>query len=158
MPQKFKLTPALDTLPVFVRAGTILPRQPLVQSTADRPDGPLTLEVYPGPECTGTIYLDDGHSLGYQHGAYLRQLVTCTEDADGLSVDFAPREGTFTPWWRGVRVTVHDAPGLRPAGTPAVGAGLRAPTRDTTVDLVDPVAGAHLRFDRDAAPAARARL
>jgi alpha-glucosidase len=143
---------------VFVRAGTILPRQPLVQSTSDRPDGPLTLDVYPGPECSGVIYLDDGHSMGYQHGQFLRQLVTCTEDADGLSVDFAPREGNYRPWWRGVRVTVHDVPGLRPQGARAAAAGLATPPRDATVDLVDPVVGAHLRFVRDAAPAAKAQL
>jgi alpha-glucosidase len=157
-PQQFKLTPALETLPVYVRAGTILPRQPVVQSTADRPDGPLTLDVYPGAACSGVIYLDDGHSLGYQHGEFLRQRVTCTQDADGLSVDFAPREGRYPPWWRGVRVTVHDAPGLRPAGTPAVGTGLRTAPRDSSVDLVDPVGGVHVRFVQDGAPSVKARL
>ena len=37
-------TPALERLPVFVRPGTILPRQPLVQSTAETPDGPLSVD------------------------------------------------------------------------------------------------------------------
>jgi alpha-glucosidase len=48
-------TPRLERLPVFVRAGTILPRQPLVQSTSEKPVGPLYLDVYPGDDCSGTI-------------------------------------------------------------------------------------------------------
>ncbi len=45
-------TPRLDHLPVFVRPGTILPRQPLVQSTSETPKGPLQLDIYPGEDCT----------------------------------------------------------------------------------------------------------
>ena len=67
-----KLTeaPRLDTLPVFVRAGTILPRQPPAESTMDTPRGPLSLEVYPGEGCSGELYFDDGASV---EGPSLRQ-------------------------------------------------------------------------------------
>ena len=101
------LTPRLDTLPVYVRAGTILPRQPLVQSTAEAPKGPLSLHVYPGEDCTGAIYADDGRSRGYERGQFARQAVRCTVSAQGLSIDFSPREGRFKPWWREIAVTVH---------------------------------------------------
>ncbi|HWD66460.1 MAG TPA: TIM-barrel domain-containing protein, partial [Caulobacteraceae bacterium] len=69
--------PRLDQLPVFVRAGSILPSQPLVQSTADIPDGPLGLDVYLGADCHGAIYLDDGHSLEFRSGHFLRQQLRC---------------------------------------------------------------------------------
>lgn len=156
--QQLQLVPALNTLPIFVRAGTLLPRQPLVQSTADRPDGPLTIDVYPGADCHGTLYLDDGHSFGYQRGEFLRQQMHCTLDADGLVVDFEPRVGDFHPWWRGLRVTVHDAAGLRPADAPLQDAGLREPPREVSVDIADPVGGAHVRFVRRTAPAPTPRL
>ncbi len=105
---KISLTPTMATLPVFVRAGTILPRQPLVQSTQQRPDGPLELHIYPGADCSGTLYDDDGHSMGFARGAFARQSVRCTMDGDTLrSIDFAPREGSFTPWWRTVAITIH---------------------------------------------------
>jgi alpha-glucosidase len=100
-------TPRLDTLPVFVRAGTILPRQPLVQSTAERPRGALMLDVYPGAECRGELYADDGHSLGYTRGDYLRQTIRCTQTAEGISIDFEAREGRYAPWWSAIAVTVH---------------------------------------------------
>ncbi|USI75003.1 glycoside hydrolase family 31 protein [Sphingomonas morindae] len=99
--------PRLDRLPVFVRAGTILPRQPLVQSLSETPQGPLALDVYPGDDCAGVLYADDGHSLGYRRGAFLRQTVRCTVTPTGLSIRFAAREGRFTPWWRDIAITVH---------------------------------------------------
>jgi len=102
------LTPKLDTLPVFVRAGAIIPKQPLVQSLSDTPDGPLELNIWPGPDCSGLIYEDDGHSLAYKQGGYLRQRVTCAAGADGgLTIAFAPREGSHKPWWREIAVVVH---------------------------------------------------
>ena len=100
-------TPRLDHLPVFVRAGTILPRQPLVQSTKQTPDGPLSLDIYPGEDCRGTLYADDGESLAYQRGIFLRQAIRCETTADGLRIDFAARDGSFAPWWKQIAVTVH---------------------------------------------------
>ncbi|HEY2180026.1 MAG TPA: TIM-barrel domain-containing protein, partial [Caulobacteraceae bacterium] len=75
--------PRLDRLPVFVRAGTILPTQPLVQSTAETPNGPLGLDLYLGPDCHGSLYLDDGHSLEFRRGHFLRQQIRCSRDGSG---------------------------------------------------------------------------
>ena len=105
--ERVRATPRLDVLPVFVRAGTILPRQALVQSTAETPAGPLQLDVYPGDDCAGTLYLDDGHSLAYRRGEYLRQEVRCRVTPAGLVVEFGSRDGRFAPWWREIAVTVH---------------------------------------------------
>ena len=101
------VTPTIATLPVFVRAGTILPRQPLVQSTAQVPDGPLQLDVYPGDACRGDLYADDGHSMGYTRGAFLRQAITCQTSDTGMTLRFAARQGRYAPWWKQLRVVVH---------------------------------------------------
>jgi alpha-glucosidase len=100
-------TPSLERLPVFVRAGTILPRQPLVQSTSETPNGPLYLDVYPGPDCAGTIYLDDGHSMAFEKGHYLRQTIRCAVEGTNLNITFGAREGDYAPWWRQIHVIVH---------------------------------------------------
>jgi len=97
-------TPRLDRLPVFVRAGAIIPRQPLVQNTAERPNGPIEIHVYPGPDCRGDLYFDDGVSI---QGASLRQTIRCTIGKDGLMLDFDQRHGAFKPWWRQMAITVH---------------------------------------------------
>ncbi|WP_264175498.1 glycoside hydrolase family 31 protein [Allosphingosinicella flava] len=102
-----KETPRLDRLPVFVRAGTILPRQPLVQSTSETPQGPLSLDIYPGADCRGELYLDDGRTLGHLKGQYLRQTVRCTLTGDGLRIAFDKRQGDYAPWWKDIAVTVH---------------------------------------------------
>jgi alpha-glucosidase len=104
-------TPKLEKLPVFVRGGTILPRQPLVQSTSQTPSGPLYLDIYPGSDCAGTIYFDDGHSMAFQKGHFLRQAIQCTIDTNGhLLITFGRREGDYPPWWKQIQVVVHDRP------------------------------------------------
>jgi alpha-glucosidase len=105
-----KIHPVLDTLPVYVRAGSILPLQPLIQSTDETASGPLELRVYPGPACSGSLYLDDGHTLRYQHGEYLRQTFTCQSDGNSLRINFSARQGTYAPWWKNVEVVIFDWP------------------------------------------------
>jgi alpha-glucosidase len=107
---KITETPRLEVLPVFVRAGTILPRQPLVQSTMETPRGPLSLDIYPGPDCRGELYFDDGVSVG---GPTLRQTLQCTSAAGGVNLAFGPREGSWHPWWTQIDVTVHGAKAAR---------------------------------------------
>lgn len=107
-------TPRLDTLPVFVRAGAIIPRQPLVQSTSEVPQGPLSIDVYPGPDCQGALYADDGHSLGYRRGDFYRRAIRCVRDVQGLRITLAAPEGRFAPWWKQIAVIVHGL--ARPSG------------------------------------------
>jgi alpha-glucosidase len=111
--------PSVDQLPVFVRAGAIVPEEPLVQSTDEQPLGPLTLRVYPpaqpGGDCNGSLYLDDGKSQAFQMGGFLRVAFSCQVNGQGLSVTVAPHEGPFTPWWKLVSIEVYGA--LGPAAT-----------------------------------------
>jgi alpha-glucosidase len=108
---------SLDTLPVFVRAGAIVPEQPLVQSTDEKPQGPLTLRVYPptqpGKDCAGSLYLDDGQTYAFRKGSLLRIGFTCHSTAQGLAITVLPRSGTFAPWWKLVSIEVYGA--SRPA-------------------------------------------
>ena len=105
--------PSVQTLPVFVRAGSIVPEQPLVQSTDETPQGPLALRVYPPSAitdaCSGSVYLDDGITYNFRKGAYTRVNFTCTTEAGGLTVTIQPRQGSFTPWWSTLAVEVYGA-------------------------------------------------
>jgi alpha-glucosidase len=106
-------TRSLDTLPVFVRAGAIIPEQPLVQSTDEKPQGPLTLRVYPptglNKNCSGSLYLDDGVSFAYEKGQYLRVEFTCRLMTQGIVVTVARPSGSFAPWWNLLSVEVYGA-------------------------------------------------
>jgi alpha-glucosidase len=102
--------PPLDTMPVYVRGGSILPMQPLIQNTDETPVGPLELRVYPGSQCSGSLYLDDGHSFAYQHGAYLRQNFSCQSEGNSVHLVFHAREGSYPPWWKIMEVVIYDWP------------------------------------------------
>ena len=109
----------VETLPVFARAGSIVPEQPLIESTDETPQGPLTLRVYPPVEpntdCTGTLYLDDGISYAFQKGSFLRETFTCAPAAHGLTVTVSPRQGSFTPWWNQLSIEIYGQ--SQPAST-----------------------------------------
>ncbi len=106
-PNAVHVTPRLDRLPVFVRAGSIVPMAPLVESTNETPHGPLTLRVYAGDSCAGALYQDDGKSFAYEHGVYLRMKFTCQLTQEGLKLTISPREGSYPAWWTEIQVEVY---------------------------------------------------
>ncbi len=62
----------LEQIPLFVRAGSILPTGPEIQHTADKPDGPITLTVYAGADGSFELYNDAGTTYGYERGEFSR--------------------------------------------------------------------------------------
>jgi alpha-glucosidase len=126
LPQtRLTVTPDIATLPVFVRPGAIIPKQPLVQSTAQTPSGRLELHLYPGPDCLGEIYADDGVSLAYRRGGFMRQQIRCEQTPAGLRVVFEERQGGWTPWWSGLALFVHGRADAAPRAS-ADGVALEA--------------------------------
>jgi alpha-glucosidase len=117
-----QIQPTTDDLPVFVRAGSILPMESVIQNTGETPSGPLQLHVYPGPVCSGSLYSDDGHTFNFQHGDFLRIGYSCQASSAGLRITLGAREGSFAPWWKQVEVIVYGAaPGWKAmAGARAV--------------------------------------
>jgi alpha-glucosidase/alpha-D-xyloside xylohydrolase len=82
----------LDTIPLYVKAGTILPIGPVKQHTGEARNEPLILRVYPGADGVMTLYEDDGVSFDYEKGAFTRirgswndraRTLTLTADAKG---------------------------------------------------------------------------
>jgi alpha-D-xyloside xylohydrolase len=60
----------LSRMPLFVRAGSIVPVGPAIEYTGEKPDAPITLLVYTGADGAFTLYEDEGANMDYQHGAY----------------------------------------------------------------------------------------
>jgi alpha-glucosidase len=63
-----EVTARLDEIPLFVRAGSILPLSPVIQHTSQLPGGPLELQIYPGKDATFTLFEDDGETTDYLKG------------------------------------------------------------------------------------------
>lgn len=131
--QKFLIiTPKLDTLPIYVRGGSIIPFSPLAESTGSIPRGPLTLRVYTAAAdgsvataalCQGDIYLDDGHTFKYQNGAFLRMHFSCHPNQDGsLVLSISKVQGSYPPWWNRVRLEIYGWQLKKSTGTVVYGA------------------------------------
>jgi alpha-glucosidase len=103
------LHPRLDELPLYVRAGAILPMQTVVQSTSETPAGPLKLRVYPGDDCRGSLYEDDGHSFAYQKNEFLRIQYTCQVSGGSVTVNSKLETNGYKPWWSSAEVTIYGA-------------------------------------------------
>jgi alpha-glucosidase len=99
--------PSVALLPVFVRGGSIIPVAPLTQSTMDIPASRLTLRVYVGEDCKGTLYQDDGTSYDFKQGMFLRVDSTCSVDHGTLHVHVGPHHGSYGAWWSQITFEVH---------------------------------------------------
>ena len=94
----------LATLPLYARAGAIVPFGPLKQHTGERVEGPVTFVVYPGADGSCTLYEDDGISLGHHRGAWTATTVRWDDRARTLSFSRAPGSQPIAPRDFAVRV------------------------------------------------------
>lgn len=106
---QISLHPGLAETPLYARAGAIIPMEPIVQSTNDKPDGPLDLRVYPGSDCHGSLYQDDAHTFAYQKGEFLRVRFACQLSSDSLSVSGHVEKSAYQPWWSTAQLTIYGA-------------------------------------------------
>jgi alpha-D-xyloside xylohydrolase len=65
-----KLKPALDTMPMYVPAGSIIPMGPEMQYVTEKPVDPIELRVYTGADAEFYIYEDEGDNYNYEKGVY----------------------------------------------------------------------------------------
>jgi len=105
--QPLIVKPSVAVLPVYVKGGSILPIAPLTQSTMETPAGPLTLRVYVGDHCRGTLYQDDGVSYNFMHGEFLRMENTCSVEHDTLHVHLGQHQGSYKAWWSKVTIEIY---------------------------------------------------
>ncbi len=58
----------LESFPLYVRAGSIVPLGPVVQFATARPDAPYEIRIYPGADAMFTVYEDDNETYAYERG------------------------------------------------------------------------------------------
>jgi alpha-D-xyloside xylohydrolase len=79
----------IDTLPLFVRAGSIVPLGVEIEST-DQPQSIASVRVYPGADGTFTLFQDDGTTYGYESGKGSVTKLTWDDKAQQLKHEGAP--------------------------------------------------------------------
>ena len=103
----------LGRIPVFVKAGSVIPTQQVVQYSEQAPIDPLTLNVYPpvpGEEYASSYYEDDGKSFKYQTGEYLQRTMTVIRTPDAVTLKLSASTGTYVPTGRGLMVQLYASP------------------------------------------------
>jgi alpha-glucosidase (family GH31 glycosyl hydrolase) len=103
----------LETMPLHVRSGAILPLAP-VREYVDQPvDAPLTLVVYPGADGTFGLYEDDGRSFDYRKGAWMRTEMIWRDAARRLTLRLAPGARMLPPAVRRIDVRLAGTTSIR---------------------------------------------
>jgi alpha-glucosidase len=87
----------LDSIPMFVRSGGFIFRQPVVQSTEEMPGNALQVLIAPAKESKASLYEDDGKSPGYQGGAFMRRNFLQIQKAQKVIVEISGPEGSYRP-------------------------------------------------------------
>ncbi|KJK51593.1 glycosyl hydrolase family 31 [Lentzea aerocolonigenes] len=89
----------LDTLPLFVKGGGIVPMWPQMNYAGEKPATPITFDVYPRGNSSFSLYEDDGNTRAYQNGAFAKQQVDVTAPGSGsgnVAVKVGASNGTYT--------------------------------------------------------------
>ena len=90
---------SIDQVPIYVRAGAIVPMQPPMLYTGQKPVDPLIVNVWPlepGTRSSYSVYEDSGVSVEYQRGVFTRLPIKATQTGDTLRVEIGPVEGSFS--------------------------------------------------------------
>lgn len=104
----------LETMPIYVRAGAVIPFDPVRQYTSEPVTSPTTLRVYPGANGQFTLYDDDGESQAYLTGRGQWILVEWNDRARQLTLaPGAPRGATDVGPAREFQVTLPDGTARR---------------------------------------------
>jgi alpha-glucosidase len=110
--QKFKGKQVINTaapltdLPVFMKAGAIIPMQNVIQSTTEKGDGILELHIWNGKDPNEVVYYeDDGMSYNYQNGSYYKRIITF--DPANNSITLSTVEGSFKSKYSIIKLQLH---------------------------------------------------
>ncbi len=91
--QTLKVDAPYETMPLFVRGGSIVPAGGDIQYAAQKSDEPVTIVVYGGRDGDFTIYEDEGTNYNYEKGAFSKIRLEYNDKTNELTI--ADREGSF---------------------------------------------------------------
>lgn len=94
----------LETIPLYVRAGALLPMGPVKQFTGEKVDAPLHLWVHPGAAGRFSLYEDDGHSFEFHKGEFMKVDFAWNDNRRRLNVRLAKGSKMLDPHKRNILV------------------------------------------------------
>lgn len=101
----------LDNLPVFVKAGAIIPMQNVIESTAQKGNGILYLNIWYGKDSSNfTYYEDDGTTYNYEKGDYYKRLISFLPQ--NKTIDLGKVTGSYESRFQKIQFVLHGFPDL----------------------------------------------
>jgi alpha-glucosidase len=97
-PASFERSFSIEQTPVYLRAGAIVPMQPPMRYTGEKPVDPLIVNLWPlapGASSSYSVYEDSGVSVDYQRGVFARTPIKAAQTGDTLRVEIGPVEGGY---------------------------------------------------------------
>jgi alpha-glucosidase/alpha-D-xyloside xylohydrolase len=94
----------LATMPLYVRAGAIIPLAPVKQYTAEKVDGPLTLQIYSGADGQSLLYEDDGGTFNFRKGEWMGIQMAWNDRGRRLTLRLAEGSRMVAPVRRKIEV------------------------------------------------------
>jgi len=91
--QQLPVSAPYHEMPIYVRAGSIIPYGPEIQYVGEKPGEPLIFYVYDGADGEFTLYEDEGINYNYEKGAYSKIRLTYNEESKSLVI--GNREGSY---------------------------------------------------------------
>jgi alpha-D-xyloside xylohydrolase len=91
--QRISADAPLETMPLYVRSGSIVPIGPQIQFTGDQPDAPIELWVYPGRDASFVLYEDEGDNYNYEQGSFTTIRMEWNDSTRQLTLD--NRQGSY---------------------------------------------------------------
>lgn len=85
----------LDKIPIFIKAGSILPRQKFTERVGSSVPDTLVLDIYPGGDDQLNLYEDDGESLEYRSGGFSRLPVILKSEKRKIILSVKPITGSY---------------------------------------------------------------
>jgi alpha-glucosidase len=101
----------LETVPMFVRAGAIIPTSPELKYVGEKPLDPITFNIYPDDKGTAsvTLYEDDGVSTAYKQAGFRRTSIYVKRVGLGYVVTTSAPTGQYQPGSRSLSFVVRSA-------------------------------------------------
>lgn len=104
--QYIQVVTPLHILPIFVKAGAIIPAQPAMAYVGERPVDTITLHLYPG-NGSFALYDDDGKTMQYQQGRYCITQMQATLANHQYTLTMSKPAGNYKPAASHYRWIVH---------------------------------------------------
>src|SRR5512146_653871 len=91
-------------MPLYVRAGSILPLGPVKQYVSEKTDQPLSLTIYPGADGSFLLYEDDGASFNYRAGEWMGLQMDWNDSRRTLTLSLAEGSRMLPPLPRRIEI------------------------------------------------------